>query len=75
MYLESYTCELCLLQKEEKLRHLFLSCSFAKNCWQLIGVQVATLLQPQRAVRKAAQSPLCDGTYHPNVLGYMDRKK
>jgi hypothetical protein len=32
MHIESYDCELCLLQKEEKIRHLFLRCSFAKNC-------------------------------------------
>jgi hypothetical protein len=32
MQLDSYDCELCLLQKEEKLRHLFFKCSFARNC-------------------------------------------
>jgi hypothetical protein len=31
MHLDSYTCELCLLQKEERLRHLFLACPFAKK--------------------------------------------
>jgi hypothetical protein len=30
MILDSYTCELCILQKE-KLRHLFYRCSFAKR--------------------------------------------
>jgi hypothetical protein len=34
MYLESYTCELCLLHREENLRHLFFKCSFAINCWR-----------------------------------------
>jgi hypothetical protein len=51
MHLDSYICELCLLQKEGKLRHLFLRCPFAKRCWLLIGVQVPTWLRPQRAVR------------------------
>jgi hypothetical protein len=51
MYLESYSCELYLLQKEEKLRHLFLRCPFAKNCWLLIGVQAPSWLRPQRAVK------------------------
>jgi hypothetical protein len=51
MYLDSYICELGLLQKEEKLRHLFLRCPFAKNCWLLIGVHVPARLRPQRAVR------------------------
>jgi hypothetical protein len=41
MVLDSYSCELCILQKEEKLSHLFFRCPFAKkNCWNLIGVQV-----------------------------------
>jgi hypothetical protein len=30
MKLESYTCELCLLQMEEKLKHLFLSAHLQK---------------------------------------------
>jgi hypothetical protein len=33
MYLDSYTCDLCILQKQETLRHLFFRCSFAKLCW------------------------------------------
>jgi hypothetical protein len=32
MVLDSYTCDLCILQKEEKLRHLFYICPFAKQC-------------------------------------------
>jgi hypothetical protein len=51
MYLESYSCELCLLQKEKKLRHLFLRCPFTKNCWLLIGVHVPSWLRPHRAVK------------------------
>jgi hypothetical protein len=27
-----YVCELCILQCEKKLRHLFFKCPFAKNC-------------------------------------------
>jgi hypothetical protein len=38
MSLESYTRELCLLLREEKLRHLFFKCSFAKKCWLSIGI-------------------------------------
>jgi hypothetical protein len=37
MQLDSYTCEMCLLQKVESVRHLFLRCSFVKNCWLRIG--------------------------------------
>jgi hypothetical protein len=52
MQLESYTCELCLLQREEKLRHLFFRCSFAKNCWLSIGVQVPTWLRLKGAITR-----------------------
>jgi hypothetical protein len=45
MYLESYTCELCLLQREKNLRHLFFKCPFTKNCWMRVGVIVPTWLR------------------------------
>jgi hypothetical protein len=51
MALNSYTCELCLRQCEETLGHLFLRCSFAKQCWMLIGVIVSDWLGPERATR------------------------
>jgi hypothetical protein len=51
MHLKSYTCELCLLQREESLRHLFYKCAFARNCWNTIGVFVPTWLRPDRATR------------------------
>jgi hypothetical protein len=56
MVLDSYDCELCLLFKEEKLRHLFFKCPFAKNCWRRIGVTLATWLQPDRAARHIKRS-------------------
>jgi hypothetical protein len=49
MILDSYTCELCLLQRVETIRHLFLSCSFAKNCWASIGVMIPSWLSATRA--------------------------
>jgi hypothetical protein len=48
MQLDSYDCELCLLQKEEKLRHLFFKCPFAKNYWNIIGVTVQHGLKLRR---------------------------
>jgi hypothetical protein len=36
--LDSYTCDLCILQKLETTAHLILICNFAKACWQSIGV-------------------------------------
>jgi hypothetical protein len=49
MILESYDCELCILQKGERVRHIFYGCSFAKNCWNSIGIIVPTWLKPERA--------------------------
>jgi hypothetical protein len=49
MVLNSYTCEMCVLQRVETLRHLFLHCSFAKNLWASIGVLVPTWLRVDHA--------------------------
>jgi hypothetical protein len=49
MILDSYTCEICVVQRVKTLRHLFLHCSFAKNCWTSIGVLVPTWLSVERA--------------------------
>jgi hypothetical protein len=49
MHLESYTCDLCLLQRVKNLRHLFFRCPFAKNCWLQIEVLVPMWLKPDRA--------------------------
>jgi hypothetical protein len=51
MTLDSFDCELCLLQREVTLRHLFFKCSFAKNCWSLIGINVPSWLRPEHATR------------------------
>jgi hypothetical protein len=46
MHLDSYTFELCLLQKKERLRHLFLAYPFAKkllgNHWNPSAILDAT---------------------------------
>lgn len=41
MVLESYTCELCILQMDETVEHLFFRCNFAKNCWNSIGIPIS----------------------------------
>jgi hypothetical protein len=48
MVLDSYSCELCLVQHVETLRHLFLHCPFAKICWTAIGVLVPSWLRVER---------------------------
>ncbi|GJN32254.1 hypothetical protein PR202_gb20745 [Eleusine coracana subsp. coracana] len=56
MILHSYTCELCILQREETLRHLFLRCNFAKSCWQSIGVSFPNTMFPTRVVSHVKRS-------------------
>jgi hypothetical protein len=47
MYLDPYARELCILQKEERLCHLFFKC----YCLAQIRVIVPTWLKPERATR------------------------
>jgi hypothetical protein len=49
MVLDSYTYDLCLLQRVETLRHMFLLCPFAKNCWPSIGILVPSRLKAEHA--------------------------
>jgi hypothetical protein len=39
MELDSFVCEMCILQVPETSVHLLLRCNFAKACWASIGVQ------------------------------------
>nr|TKW01124.1 hypothetical protein SEVIR_8G157900v2 [Setaria viridis] len=60
MDLESFTCELCILQRLETTSHLFLRCNFAKACWASIGVTVPTtrsILQPMSRFRQQLGVP------------------
>jgi hypothetical protein len=54
MNLESYTCENCILQRNETVYHLFLLCTFAKSCWSSIGIITPRVNCPQREVRRIA---------------------
>jgi hypothetical protein len=49
MVLDSYNCELCLFQREEKDHRLFFSCPFAKNYWNALGINSPTWLNADRA--------------------------
>ena len=51
MVLESYSCDLCILQREETLGHLFLRCNFARACWASIGLLVPRTLTPMQIFR------------------------
>lgn len=64
MELDSCTCELCILQRQETLSHLFLRYNFAKACWQSIGVSVITtrpMLQIFRQIKEKIQRPFFMG--------------
>lgn len=56
MHLDSYTCELCILQREETLRHLFVKCNFARACWSTIGINIPTHLPMPTLVRRLKTS-------------------
>lgn len=38
MHLDSFDCALCLDTTEEMMELLFLSCPFARSCWNQIGI-------------------------------------
>jgi hypothetical protein len=40
MAMDSYDCVLCNMPTEECLDHLFLTCDFAKQCWNLLGINI-----------------------------------
>lgn len=42
MVIENYNCVLCNYSVEETLEHLFLHCDFAKQCWNLLGIDIPT---------------------------------
>ena len=52
MVLDSYSCELCILQREESLKHLFFRCRFARNCWASIGVHYPVHLSPRQLIKR-----------------------
>nr|TKW02808.1 hypothetical protein SEVIR_7G037600v2 [Setaria viridis] len=52
MQLDSYNCELCILQKVEKVSHLFFGCNFAKRCWNTIGISYTSTRTPQQIIRQ-----------------------
>nr|TKW30242.1 hypothetical protein SEVIR_2G022800v2 [Setaria viridis] len=60
MELDSYTCELCILQKMEKMEHLFFRCNFAKSCWRSIGISFTptrTVMQILKQIRNRLDLP------------------
>lgn len=53
MHLDDYNCEMCILQKEETIHHLFLRCNFAKACWASIGLFApTTVVNADIAIRR-----------------------
>lgn len=58
MELDSYTCELCILQKTESMAHLFLRCNFAKACCNSIGITITTTRPVQDSIFRQIRSRL-----------------
>ena len=40
MHLDSYNCALCNQVIEESVHHLFVDCSFARMCWDILNVDI-----------------------------------
>lgn len=52
MLLDDYTCEMCILQREETVHHLFLSCNFARACWLSIGIHAPATVNAEVAIQR-----------------------
>jgi hypothetical protein len=58
-------------QKEETWNHLFLRCSFAKRCWEIVGITPTRSTNPHLAVRGMRESctTMVHGdNYHHDVV-------
>jgi len=51
MILPDYNCVLCAGTTDETLRHLFLDCPFANQCWNWINVQIDHQLDPFQIIQ------------------------
>jgi hypothetical protein len=74
MELDSYTCDLCLRGKMETVAHLFFRCTFAKACWNLIGVSVVTsrpILHIIKLIKGEAICSFLHGDHHIDVMEYL----
>jgi hypothetical protein len=76
VFLDSYHCELCLFQKEEKLKHLFFQMSICKELLESNrGYIVPTWLMAERATRnikRAIKLPFAIDIIISNVLKHLD---
>jgi hypothetical protein len=74
MILDSYTCDLCILQLLETNAHLFLQCNFDKACWNSIGVNYSssvTVLQIFEKNQERPGTPFLHGDNHSFSLEYL----
>jgi hypothetical protein len=68
MHLDSYTCENCILQRNETTYHLFLRCTFARNCWSLIGILPPQINCPCKAVLRLNRQLNMVGAFEVIIL-------
>lgn len=76
MALESYNCVLCN-SLEETAQHLFLSCSFARQCWNYLGISFPNRSDFPVVVTtfKTRLQSILHGGYHPFMLVNLGNKK
>jgi hypothetical protein len=78
MDLDSYTCENCIRQKEETWNDLFLRCTFAKRCWEIVGITPTRSTNPHLVVRggkKESCITLVHGDSYHNDVVHLDVQK
>jgi septation ring formation regulator EzrA len=73
MSLDSYNCELCLLQKEENLRHIFFRCPFAKKkvleYHRDTSTNMAKTKKSNEKLKEEIEGLICYGNYHSYLCG------
>lgn len=75
--LDSYTCEKCILQKDETLSHLFFRCNFVMRCWSLIGVTPTNIEYScgYEHNSKEDQQSREPGNAHSDIVVHLEAKK
>jgi hypothetical protein len=75
---DSYTCELCLLQRVETMRHVFLLCPFAKKLLGIHRCAGSILVESWRGNNiheMTHQATFRHGDYYSYVLVHLEREE
>jgi hypothetical protein len=77
MNLDSYSSDMCILQRPETGVHLFLRCNFSKACWSSLGVSWHLLCLHEvghsyfQANQREFGSPFLHGDHYLNAMEHL----